>query len=363
MDQLILLGGMSRSGANMVGNILDSHPDIACGPGTGIIDEIAYLYLSMLSAHRAGRLSPYTSEDEIRAAMATTIRSIYAPYAKKKGKRVVVDRTPNNIWSFPLIAEILPEAKFIHLIRDGRDIACSQRDVGHRLQAAGQPIENLADATFRSVFHCAAVWAETVRFGWEHCGPESILAQQGRSFTTFYENIVFIPESQVRNLCSFIGVPFDPAMLYPERCAHDVVIDNTWTTKDALESPISMLSAGRWIDHLSITDRILFYARGHAGLQITGYDDSVEWLFRGMNMPVVQAVEAVEKARRDLTAIIESSATSQVQSSNGSPARSGLEKIILSSSMEPSSLQAPLPEIDGLLRTAVESGRTFLGTV
>jgi len=362
MDQLFLLGGMSRSGANMVGNILDSHPDIACGPATGILDEIAYLCLSMISSRSANRLSAYVSEEQVRDAMASTIRAIYGSYAKKTGKKIVVDRSPNNIWSFPLLAEILPEAKLIHLIRDGRDVACSQRDVGERLKTAGQSIESIADATFRSVYHCAAVWAETVRFGWEHCGPESSLAQTGRSFTTFYENIVMSPESQIRNLCEFIGVPFDAAMLYPERAKHDVEVDNTWTTQESLESPISMLSAGRWIDHLSITDRILFYARGHSGLQVTGYDESVNWIFRGMNMPVAQAVEAVEKARQDLVGIAEKAVTQQVAAPSGTPARLGIEKIIAESGVDRAAPGMPLPEIDGLLRNAVESGRTFMGS-
>jgi hypothetical protein len=352
---------MTRSGANLLGNILDSHPTIACGPETGIIDEIAAVYLSMLDGHRSGRLSPYVSEQEIRQAVASSIRAIYAPYAKKKGKTIVVDRTPNNVWSFPIIAELLPEAKFINLIRDGRDVACSQRDVGARLQASGVDIKTLADATLRSPFYCAAVWAETVRFAWEQSGPASTLAGQGRAFTTFYENIVLSPESQIRNICDFIGVPFSSEMLYPERHQHDVVADNIWTMKESLESPISMLSAGRWIDHLSLTDRIMFYARGHVGLRITGYDESPEWLFRGTSMSVEQATQALDKARAEFTGIADASAAPQQRESGISPARVTVEKIIASSNIGGGALGNPVPEVEALLRTAKQAGRTFIG--
>ena len=362
MDQLILLGGMSRSGANLLGNIFDSHPSIACGPETGVIDEIAYIYLSMLEGHRSGRLAQYVSEEEIKNAVASSIRAIYSSYAKKKGKSIVVDRTPNNIWSTAIIAELLPEAKFVHLIRDGRDVACSQRDVGVRIQAAGTDLETLADATLRSVFYCGAVWAETVRFGWEHCGPESVLARQGRAFTTFYENIVLSPESQIRNLCEFIGVPFSAEMLYPERQQHDVVADNIWTMKESLESPISMLSAGRWIDHLSVMDRIMFYARGQVGLRITGYDESVDWLFRGMTVPLAQATEALEKAQAELASIAERSKESQVKDAASSPARVTVEKVISSPNIEGAALGKPIPEVEALLRQALEAGRTFVGS-
>lgn len=362
MDQLILLGGMSRSGANLLGNVLDSHSTMACGPHTGVIDEIAYVYLSMLEAHRSGRLAQYVSEEEIKKAVASSIRAIYAPYAKKKGKSIVVDRTVNNIWSFPIIAEILPEAKFIHLIRDGRDVACSQRDVGSRLRATGINLEELADATLRNVFYCGAVWAETVRFGWEHVGPESELARQGRGFTTFYENIVLSPESQIRNICDFIGVPFESAMLYPERYAHDVEVDNIWTMKDAIESPISMLSAGRWIDHLSLTDRITFYARGHAGLQITGYDESIDWLFRGTTIPLQQATEALQRAQTELVGIAQAPKASQPKDASTTPARVTVEKILGTPSIDITPLGKPVAEIEELLKTAIDSGRTFIGS-
>lgn len=361
MDQLILLGGMTRSGANLLGNILDSHPNIVCGPETGVIDEIAAVYLSMLGALRSGRLSPYVSEAEIRQAVASSIRAIYAPYGKKKGKTIVVDRTPNNVWSFQIIAELLPEAKFINLIRDGRDVACSQRDVGIRLQAAGTDLKTLADATLRNIFYCGAVWAETVRFAWEHCGPESSLAREGRAFTTFYENIVLSPESQIRNICEFIGVPFASEMLYPERYQHDVVPDNIWTLKESIESPISMLSAGRWIDHLSITDRIMFYARGHVGLRTTGYDESPEWLFRGTSMTIEQAIAALDTAREELNHVADASTPMQQRDPSTSPARVTIEKILASSTIDGAALGRPVPEVEALLRTAQQAGRTFIG--
>ncbi len=361
MDQLILLGGMPRSGANLLGNILDSHPSIVCGPETGVVDEIAAVYLSMLEALRSGRLAPYVSEAEIKQAVASSLRAIYAPYAKKKGKTIVVDRTPNNVWSFQIVADLLPEAKFINLIRDGRDVACSQRDVGSRLQAAGTDISTLADATLRNVFYCGAVWAETVRAAWEQSGPESTLGREGRAFTTFYENIVLSPESQIRNICEFIGVPFASAMLYPEKHEHDVVADNIWTMKESIESPISMLSAGRWIDHLSITDRIMFYARGHVGLRITGYDESPEWLFRGTSLSVEQALEALDKARNELNAMSGPSTSPSQRESVTTPAQIRVEKIIASSTVEGGAVGGPVPEVEALLRTAQQAGRTFIG--
>jgi hypothetical protein len=169
------------------------------------------------------------------------------------------------------------------------------------------------------------------------------------------------PESQIRNICDFIGVPFSVAMMNPERHAHDLNVDGIWTVREIAEAPISMLSAGRWIDHLSLTDRILFYARGHVGLRVAGYDDSIEWLFRGMHMPVAQAAQALEEARANLLGLAEGGKTAHPGATDGSPARLTVERIINAPLVEGTALGKPLPEIDALLRSAQQSGRLLLG--
>jgi hypothetical protein len=150
-------------------------------------------------------------------------------------------------------------------------------------------------------------------------------------------------------------------MLYPERQQHDTKADGIWTLQETNESPISILSAGRWIDHLPLTERILFYARGHRGLRLTGYDESVDWLFRGMHMSATQAVEAIEKARNNLLGIAEAARTTAVPTTEASPARVTVEKIIAQPMFEGAALGKPLPEIDALIRTIQESGNTFIG--
>lgn len=361
MEQLVFIGGMGRSGNNLVRNLLDSHSAVTAGPEMNIIDDSMALYSILSSSTERDGVSRI-SEEEVRKTIAGFMSSIYEPYASRKAKRIVVDRHPDAIWSFPVLAKIFPTAKFIHLIRDGRDVACSHRDVGVRATSRGVTLDVIRQAAVSSVYHSAALWAETVKFGWNVCGPESELANEGRSFTTFYENIVMSPESQIEAICEFLGIKFESTMLNPERLEHGQTVDGIWTTADDVNAPISMFSAGRWIDHLSLKDRVIFYAAGQSGLEQTGYDGGLEWLFRSATTSVQDAMTAVNQARDEIMGICAKSYPAQTENKDGREPRLqvALEKII---SQPVASDGRLLPHFDAVIRNAQEAVRALLGPV
>lgn len=360
MGKIVFIGAMERSGINLIRKILNSHPEVAAGPQTGVVDEISRLYSAMALSISNGNLGAYLNTPQMGSVISNLIERVYSPYSNKEGKTIVVDCSPRNLWNFPLLAELLPEAKFLHIIRDGRDVACSYRDVGARASAKGVQLEQVAAVASKSIERCSTIWADTVRFGWDHCGPDSQLARSGRAFTTFYENIVLSPESQIRNICEFLGIEFTQTMLHPERLHHDSILDGVYTLEDDQNAPITMLSAGRWIDHLSLKDRIVFYAQGHVGLRLAGYDDSVQWLFRGLNIPISSGFEALEQARSELLG----DQTARQESNMKSQPSQSLSKLALERSVVGATGTSisgrMLPEIEAIMRVASQSGSPFL---
>ena len=126
------------------------------------------------------------------------IRSLYALYAARAGKRRYADKTPVYIYEIPELAEAFPEAVFVHVIRDARDVAPALVEMDVRPN--GLP-------------EAALLWRERVDAGLtagRELGP-------GRYLELRYEDLVAEPEAALRRLCEFIALDYDPAMLrYPE---------------------------------------------------------------------------------------------------------------------------------------------------
>lgn len=133
------------------------------------------------------------------ASFADAIRLVFAMYAQHRGKTRYGDKTPFYVLHLALLAEIFPEARFVHVIRDGRDVALSYLDV---------------DWGPETLEEAAVLWKRAVRRG--RAAGERIGA--GRYREIRYEQLVAEPEATVRQLCDFLDLRFEPAMLrYYER--------------------------------------------------------------------------------------------------------------------------------------------------
>ena len=157
--------------------------------------------LELLTSHR--RWGDFTIEaDELAARWATldpltgpaAVRAFYELYADKQGNHGARwgDKTPGYIKSMREIQVYLPEARFIHLIRDGRDVALSIL----KQHWGPQTIEAAAEK-----------WRSRVLRG---------RAQQpylGFYLEVKFEDLVLHTERELRRICGFIDLDFDPAML------------------------------------------------------------------------------------------------------------------------------------------------------
>lgn len=133
------------------------------------------------------------------------IRRVFSLYAKREGKPRYGDKTPGYVLAMPLLGKLFPEAMFVHVIRDGRDVATAFSDVSFGPH-------NVAEA--------AIYWRRRVRSG-RRAGRNLGLR---RYCEVRYDDLVDEPERVLRRLCSFVDLSFDPAMLrYFERPQDSVV--------------------------------------------------------------------------------------------------------------------------------------------
>lgn len=108
------------------------------------------------------------------------------------------DKTPHYTNEIPRLAQVFPQAKFIHIIRDARDVVTS-------LSNRYELMRHLGYAMPKRARH----WA------WRVSGAmQDGQALEGHRFFYFhYEDLVLAPEETLREICSFLRESYEPAML------------------------------------------------------------------------------------------------------------------------------------------------------
>lgn len=211
--------GCGRSGTTLLRAMLDSHPEIAIPPES-------YFTVALLKQRdefeQPGGLNRSVFLDELTGTRSFgewglgkdqltswpalveatdvpgAIAAVYGCYAARHGKTRAVDKTPFQGPNIGLLAASFPAARFIHLIRDGRNVAQS-------LATMSFGPDSLDGAILEWRRHVDAI----DRYG--DANPGAVLAVR-------YEDLVADPPTMLASICSHLGVEFDEAMLsYPER--------------------------------------------------------------------------------------------------------------------------------------------------
>ena len=209
LDPAPFVVGHGRSGTTLLRLMLDAHPQLVIPPETQFLPQLIEVakepgatsdtVCDVLVGHRRW-LDFGIDAGEIRARwaalspfdLAAAVRIFYRTYAERHGKPRWGDKSPGYGWNMRPIDRLLPEARFIHLIRDGRDVTLSL------LARAEDPPPPRKQAR-----HWTKRVAQTRRHG----------AQVRHYMEVRYEDLLRDSETELRRICEFIELDFDPAML------------------------------------------------------------------------------------------------------------------------------------------------------
>jgi len=173
--QPFFVTGAPKSGTTWLGKLLDVHPEISCKGEAclyAFTNALAYIsneYNKMLKT-RARHLSelnefPLLREPEILAMMRFFVELRLATIvdSKKTELKCVGEKDPVHAKNFPLLNKLFPEAKVIHVIRDGRGVILSSWHHDRRFNP-----ERMKSISFDTFLDTAAgLWANTVRMARE----------------------------------------------------------------------------------------------------------------------------------------------------------------------------------------------------
>src|SRR4051812_12799633 len=134
--------GVARSGTTLLRLMLDAHPELTIPPETQFFSEVAQAcradatpeqLIELLTSQRRWGDFGFDSDELLKRLRQKddpgprfVMRHFYELYAEKQGKPRWGDKTPGYAERIKRINQVLPESRFIHLIRDGRDAALSR---------------------------------------------------------------------------------------------------------------------------------------------------------------------------------------------------------------------------------------------
>ena len=189
------------------------------------------------------------SNAELRLQVAKWINDLFMTYAKSKGKKRWAEKTPDHSLNIPFLAELFPEAFFIHIVRDGRDVACSTAILSDERKAMCEwHSKNILldeNAVVENTLQNAALRWKT----WSLKIERSISSLN--AITLRYEDLIISTERELRRLMGFIGEKYEPSMLSYNRVKHDFP-EWEWGSRDVKRLPsITNRSLERWKRQLS----------------------------------------------------------------------------------------------------------------
>lgn len=207
-----------RSGSNLITKMMDAHPEI-CGPsplhilrvmGTAyfrygdlsvssnwekVLDDVALMLKSNFAQWRSIISRKGLERMAEPGDLPGLMRGIFAAEATAHGKRAIFIK---ELWTYQYISFLdwcFPNAKYVYLVRDPRDVALSWRN--NPIHSGGVVA---ASRQWQIDQHVSLNWFKP-------------LEDQGRAVLVRYEELVSQSEHTLTRICELLGVEYSPKML------------------------------------------------------------------------------------------------------------------------------------------------------
>lgn len=237
IESPVFIVGCGHSGTSIMLTILGNHPSFHPIPKESAL---------------------FTKRDEVVQAMMAE----WDEECARQGRRRWIEKTPPNIFHIGRFLKMRPKARFIIMLRDGRDVVCSMKHrIGYR---------SFEDRLDRWIYDNMAglLW-------WDH--PQVKVVK--------YEELIETPPQTLRSICAFLGEEYDATIL-------DYHKDDHRRYSDEIKNPGHIVThadhnafrnwqinqplfdgRGRWKEEMTQGDKEKFdHCNGLAYQTLFGYD-------------------------------------------------------------------------------------------
>lgn len=207
--QTVIILGVPRSGTTLLRGLLGSYPEVADFPETPWItgcylghDSIRTLKKRLLS-EEFGIWTAYTGllPEAVDRAIDGFFEGLFGDWLKEHKKRVLVLKTPDDVLYLDDLVGIFPHARYVHIVRDPRDVTLSTLKKFGVLNGYGAATPHI----------CLRRWLDF---------EQRIRARfEGASNYTCvrYETLVQSPQETLQGLAGFLGLKHAPLTIVPNQ--------------------------------------------------------------------------------------------------------------------------------------------------
>ncbi len=285
---MLFIVGTGRSGTTLLRMMMDSHPDLCIAPEThwlrALVEQIQLNPDNRSAIRRLLTSTPNWGDMGIDSAKLDRllaqhtgvdfVLALYRAYAERTADKATAallgDKTPQHGQIMTTIASLLPEAHFVHIIRDGRDVAMSHRDMWF--------------GPGRDPQRAAEFWASRIR-------ETRRQGQLGvRYMELSYERLLIEPRAAITAVDAFIGLRFHENQLNyaataERRLAEFGDVRNAGVVTPAsmrrsafrlTTEPIEASRIGRWRNEMSAQDVAAYERVAGPLLEELGYQLSTK---------------------------------------------------------------------------------------
>ena len=183
---------------------------------------------------------------EAPANYSDLVSLVYQQYGKKHGAAGSRWGDKNSLWieKIPTILECFPNAQLIHLVRDGRDVACSYLELGAKTMDS-----KYAPKLPQTIREIAEIWMRNVeyvqQFG-KDLGPDQY--QECK-----YENLLNDATTSIQRMTEFLDLPYDDRMVDYHKSDANASLEpkDFMQWKPKLMEPIDQSNSGKYLHELS----------------------------------------------------------------------------------------------------------------
>lgn len=278
--------GNPRSGTTLLRLIINAHSHFCVPPECGFIQWLYSTYSGWTKAHIKSpervdqfltdlancrkietwhldvpelKIRIQTSQPSSYAELCDTVLAQYIAQEKPKAIRWG-DKNNYYIQHTNTLRHIFPESRFLCIVRDGRDVACSYRELIQRANKSSAYYPNLPS----DISEIAFEWTTN------NTVIQKLIDSKKATWVR-YEDLVETPEKAIRTICSSLNIPYKPKMLafHTEKAASEPREMLAW--KEKTQSAITTSQILRYKKDLTDQEVVAFEKQAGRLLDFFGY--------------------------------------------------------------------------------------------